>query len=302
MCARRPAHRSPYIGTRPPPTSSPDRARWRADWPLYRYNPKLIEESENPFSLDSKRIKASLAAYLQNENRYASLRRTDASRADHLQGAFAASTIKRMESMQRRAMDEAELLDALKAKVGEATGDKVMILYASETGNTADLAKMLAYELKRRDQRVSVMAMDDLDVMDLPSQKVIINLAATCGQGEFPANSRSFKAQLSDETLPPDFLDGVRFATFAMGDSGYVFYNSVGQVRQLASHRLVPPPLPASSCRQDLVTPRLLCIAVFSQPLRRARRIADPRHWDGRRPRRGQVGDSLGGLGAVAVR
>ena len=36
----------------------------------------------------------------------------------------------------------------------------MLILYASETGNTADLAKSLAYELKRREQRVSVMAMD----------------------------------------------------------------------------------------------------------------------------------------------
>lgn len=85
------------------------------------------------------------------------------------------------------------------------------------------------YELKRRDQRVSVMAMDDFDVGSLPSQKLVISLAATCGQGEFPANSRAFKAQLDDPNLPSDFLEGVRFATFAMGDSGYVFYNSVGQ-------------------------------------------------------------------------
>ena len=40
-------------------------------------------------------------------------------------------------------MDDEELLDVLKAKVGEATGEKVLLLYASETGNTADLAKML---------------------------------------------------------------------------------------------------------------------------------------------------------------
>lgn len=41
-------------------------------------------------------------------------------------------------------MDEDELLDLLKAKVGEATGEKITVLYASETGNTADVAKMLA--------------------------------------------------------------------------------------------------------------------------------------------------------------
>ena len=46
-------------------------------------------------------------------------------------------------------MDESELLDLLKARVGEQTSEKVLVLYASETGNTADLAKTLAYELKR---------------------------------------------------------------------------------------------------------------------------------------------------------
>ena len=30
------------------------------------------------------------------------------------------------------------------------------------------------------------MAMDDFEVSDLPSQSIVINLAATCGQGEFP--------------------------------------------------------------------------------------------------------------------
>ena len=58
----------------------------------------------------------------------------------------------------------------------------------------------------RRDQRVSVMAMDDFDVNDLPAQKVVVALAATCGQGEFPANSKGFKADIGDAGLPDDFL------------------------------------------------------------------------------------------------
>ena len=61
-------------------------------WPLYRYNPASIAAGDNAFSLDSKRIKSSLATYLQNENRYASLRRTNVERADYLQGEFEAST------------------------------------------------------------------------------------------------------------------------------------------------------------------------------------------------------------------
>lgn len=71
------------------------------------------------------------------------------------------------------------------------------------------------------------MAMDDFDINDLPGQKTVVALAATCGQGEFPANSKGFKADLEGD-LPEDFLAGVKVATFAMGDSGYVFYNNVG--------------------------------------------------------------------------
>jgi len=45
---------------------------------------------------------------------------------------------------------------------------------------------------------------------------VVINLVATCGQGEWPGNSRTFWDEISDENLPSDFLNGVKFATFGM--------------------------------------------------------------------------------------
>ena len=110
-------------------------------WPLYRYDPRLAEQEMPPFQLDSRRIKSSLAGYLKNENRYAALTRTDAGRAERLQGAFEDYTMRRMEHMKKASMDDAELLDYLKESVGEDTGEKVLILYASETGITADLAK-----------------------------------------------------------------------------------------------------------------------------------------------------------------
>ena len=93
-------------------------------WPLYRYDPSLKESGDNPFRLDSRRIKTSLANYLKGENRYAALRRADSSRADLLQGAFEDYTHRRMDSMQRRAMDDSELLDLLKARIGEQTSEK----------------------------------------------------------------------------------------------------------------------------------------------------------------------------------
>ena len=112
-------------------------------WPLYRWNPANEAKQENPFSLDSKRIKASLASYLQGENRYAALRRADNARADLLQGQFEDSTKKRMQSMQRRAMDDVELLDVLKAAVGEQTGEKgaPAALQTPSISHTPDLGR-----------------------------------------------------------------------------------------------------------------------------------------------------------------
>lgn len=44
-------------------------------WPLYRYNPELKKEGQNPFVLDSKKPDGSLEEFLSGEIRYASLKR-----------------------------------------------------------------------------------------------------------------------------------------------------------------------------------------------------------------------------------
>ena len=45
-------------------------------WPLYRYNPELAAQKKNPFQLDSKEPKGDFHAFLEGENRYASLDKT----------------------------------------------------------------------------------------------------------------------------------------------------------------------------------------------------------------------------------
>ena len=110
----------------------------------------------------------------------------------------------------------------------EASGEKITVLYASETGNTQDLAKMLAYEMKRREIRTVVSSYDDYDVADLGEAGTVINLVATCGQGEWPANSKGFWAEIQEEGIAD--LSELKIATFAMGDSGYVFYNMCGEM------------------------------------------------------------------------
>ena len=44
-------------------------------WQLYRYNPALIAEGKNPFTLDSKEPTGDYQAFIAGETRYASLKK-----------------------------------------------------------------------------------------------------------------------------------------------------------------------------------------------------------------------------------
>ncbi|MDO9465375.1 MAG: pyruvate:ferredoxin (flavodoxin) oxidoreductase [bacterium] len=53
-------------------------------WPLYRYNPELTDQGENPLILDSKEPQIPFSDYAYNENRYRVLKKIDPKRADKL--------------------------------------------------------------------------------------------------------------------------------------------------------------------------------------------------------------------------
>jgi len=56
-------------------------------WPLYRYNPTLVEKGKNPLKLDSKAPTVPLPEYAYNEVRYRVLLQTDETRAERLMKA-----------------------------------------------------------------------------------------------------------------------------------------------------------------------------------------------------------------------
>ena len=53
-------------------------------WPLYRYNPALLDEGKEPFTLDSKEPSLPLERYVYNETRYRMLLQSNAERAESL--------------------------------------------------------------------------------------------------------------------------------------------------------------------------------------------------------------------------
>ncbi len=53
-------------------------------WPLYRYDPRLKNESKNPFQLDSKEATTAIEDFMYKEVRFKSLKAADPARADAL--------------------------------------------------------------------------------------------------------------------------------------------------------------------------------------------------------------------------
>ena len=53
-------------------------------WPLYRYNPNLVDEGKNPLQLDSREPSVAVKDYAYNETRYRMLVQSDEARAEKL--------------------------------------------------------------------------------------------------------------------------------------------------------------------------------------------------------------------------
>ncbi len=78
-------------------------------WPLYRFNPILIDEGKNPFQLDSKKSKkVSLKDYLYSENRYRMLTKTNPEAAEKLLALAEKAVDNRWERYVQMAKKEAK--------------------------------------------------------------------------------------------------------------------------------------------------------------------------------------------------
>ena len=99
----------------------------------------------------------------------------------------------------------------------------MLVLYASETGNAQDCVELIGRQVKARGlSDVRVLAADaylSSAIDRLPREDVLVCVASTTGQGEFPNNGRAFWKYLRRRALPADLLGSVRCAVFGLGDS-----------------------------------------------------------------------------------
>ncbi|GJQ80364.1 hypothetical protein Trydic_g12228 [Trypoxylus dichotomus] len=123
--------------------------------------------------------------------------------------------------------------------------EKITILYGSQTGNSQDLAERIWRESKRFFFTGSVLCMDNYNILELVSEKCVVFVCSTTGQGEEPDNMKNFWKFLLRKNLALDSLANLRYAVLGLGDSSYVKFNFAAKrlnkrLMQLGAQTIIP--------------------------------------------------------------
>ena len=109
----------------------------------------------------------------------------------------------------------------------EAPRRRVVMLWASQTGNAEDHAARYAGQLRGAGFEVDLVEMDSFDAVRLQSSSVVLLVTSTFGDGESPDDGERFWSDLTGAGVAP--LPDVRFAVLAFGDSSYATFCGHGR-------------------------------------------------------------------------
>ncbi|CAM6037539.1 unnamed protein product [Sphagnum compactum] len=107
--------------------------------------------------------------------------------------------------------------------------NKLVILYATQTGNAQDVAERMGREARRHHLQPLVVSMHAYNPSSLPGERYVLFVVSTTGQGDPPDSMRGFWKFLLRKSLGHQWLAGTQFAVFGLGDSGYQKYNVVAK-------------------------------------------------------------------------
>lgn len=105
------------------------------------------------------------------------------------------------------------------------------ILFGSQTGTAEGLAKKAAKEAGKRGFAATVLDMASCDLAKLTSEKNLLVIVSTYGDGEPPDSAKALHAALAENGggVPSPRLPELRFSVCALGDTNYTLFCQCGK-------------------------------------------------------------------------
>ncbi|BAV66052.1 assimilatory sulfite reductase (NADPH) flavoprotein subunit [Sphingobium cloacae] len=129
------------------------------------------------------------------------------------------------------------------ASFAPAPARSLTILYGTETGNAAELARTLEAAAKAAGLTCALADMADYKVRQLGQEQDLLVIVSTYGEGDPPQPATGFFEFAEGRKAPK--LEGARFAVLALGDSTYEYFCQAGKridkrFEELGAQRIAP--------------------------------------------------------------